>query len=107
MRAFDLFGQALKRDSHYGLALAGAALGHTHLDVNFWSEDLQRNRQIGVSLARRALEAAGDDAEVLGDVAHVLGYFEPEIDPAISLIDRALKLSPSYAIGWTRSRPCH
>jgi tetratricopeptide (TPR) repeat protein len=40
---------------------------------------------------------------LLGDVAYVLGYFEPEIDPAISLIDRALKLSPSYAIGWTRS----
>ena len=103
LRAFDLFGQALKRDPHYGLALAGAALGHTILDINLWSEDLQRNRQIGVSLARRALEAAGDDAEVLGDVAHVVGYFEPEIDPAISLIDRALKVSPSYAIGWTRS----
>jgi tetratricopeptide (TPR) repeat protein len=60
-------------------------------------------RQIAVNLARRALEAAGDDAEVLDDVAYVLEYFETEIDPATCLIDRALKLSPSYAISCTRS----
>jgi hypothetical protein len=36
-------------------------------------------------------------------VAYVLEYFETEIDPATCLIDRALKLSPSYEISWTRS----
>ena len=100
MRALDLLGQALKRDAHYGLALAQAAHCHQMLAANGWSEDRQRNRQDGVDLARRALRAAGDNANVLGYAAQVLGYFEPDIDPAITLIDRALDLNPSFAFGW-------
>jgi tetratricopeptide (TPR) repeat protein len=33
----------------------------------------------------------------------VIGYFEPDIDLAIVLIDRALELNPSFALGWLRS----
>jgi adenylate cyclase len=103
VRALDLLGQALKRDAHYGLALAQAAHCHMMLDSNGWSEDRQRNRQDGIDLARRALQAAAADANVLSNVAHVLGYFEPDIDPAITLIDRALDLNPSFAFGWSQS----
>jgi TolB-like protein len=103
IRALDLLQQSIKRDTRYGPALVQAATCYYALDVNGWSEDRQRNRQDGVDLARRALQAAGDDANVLGDAARVLGYFEPNIDPAIALIDRALELSPSFAIGWLRS----
>jgi len=100
MRALDLLGQALTRDADYGLALAMAAHCHMQLSGNGWSEDRQRSRQEGVALARRALQAAGDDPNVLAHVAYVLGYFEPDIEPAITLIDRALDLNPSFAIGW-------
>jgi adenylate cyclase len=103
MRALDLLGEALKRDAQYGLALSLAAFLHQNLELNGWSEDQQRNREISLDLVRRALRAAGDNAIVLGDAAHVLGYFEPEIDPAIAIIDRALDLNPSYATGWVRS----
>jgi TolB-like protein len=103
MCALDLLGQALKRDAHYGLALALAARCYLMLDLNGSSEDPQRNRQDSIDLARRALQAAGDDADVLCHAAHVLGYFEPDIDPAIALIDRALNLNPSFAIGWAGS----
>jgi TolB-like protein/Tfp pilus assembly protein PilF len=103
MQALDLLGQALKHDAHYGLALAHAAFCHLHLDVNGWSKDRRRNRQNGVDLARRALQATGDDANVLGYAAYVLGYFEPDINPAITLIDRALDLNPSFAFGWAQS----
>ena len=103
MRALDLLGRALNRDAHYGLALAQAAFLLTSLDANCWSEDQQRNRQDALDLARRALQASGDNPDVLGNVANVLGYFEPDIDIAIALIDRALDLNPSHAIGWTRS----
>ena len=103
MRALDLLGEALKQDAQYGLALAMAAHCHLVLALNGWSEDRQRNRQDGVDLARRALRAAGDDANVLGFAARVLGYFEQDINPAITLIDRALDLNPSYAHGWTES----
>jgi adenylate cyclase len=103
MRALELLGRALNRDAHYGLALALAAFLHTCLDANCWSEDQQRNRQDALDLARRALQASGDNPDVLGDVANVLGYFEADIDIAITLIDRALDLNPNYAIGWDRS----
>jgi adenylate cyclase len=102
-RALDLLGQALKRDARYGLALAQAAHCHLMLAVNGWSVDQQRDRQDGVDFARRALQAARDDATVLAYAAYVLGYFEPDINPAISLIDRALDLNPSFAYGWTQS----
>jgi len=78
-------------------------MGHQSRDVNGWSEHRRRNQNDGVDLARRALHAAGDDANVLCNVAYVLAYFEPDINPAIALIDRALGLSPSLAIGWARS----
>ena len=103
MRSLDLLGEALRRDAHYGMGLAQAAHCHAELDVNGWSEDRQRNRQVGVSLARRALQAAGDNPNVLGYVARVLGYFEADLDPAITLIDRALYLNPSFAFGWNLS----
>ena len=100
MRALDLLGQALTRDANYGKALALAAHCHIQLSGNGWCEDQQRNRQESVDLARRALQAAGDDPNVLVDVAHALGAFEPDIEPAITLIDRALDLNPSFAFGW-------
>jgi len=67
---------------------------------NGWSEDQQRSRQEGVALARRALQAAGDDPNVLAYVAYVLGHLEPDIEPAMTLIGRALDLNPSFAFGW-------
>jgi len=103
VRALDLLGQALNRDAHYGLALAQAAHCHMVLDSNGWSENRQRNRQDGIDLARRALQATGDDANVLCNAAYVLGYFEPDINFAVTLIDRALDLNPSFAFGWVQS----
>jgi adenylate cyclase len=103
MRALDLLGQALTRDAEYGKALALAAHCQARVSGNGWCEDQQRNRQEGVDLARRALQAAGDDPNVLIHAAHALGYYEPDIEPAITLIDRALDLNPSYAFGWHRS----
>jgi tetratricopeptide (TPR) repeat protein len=100
MRALDLLGQALTRDADYGKALAQAADCHWRLGGSGLSEDQQRSRQESVDLARRALQAAGDDPNVLGHVAQVLGFFEPDIEPAITLVDRALDLNPSYAYGW-------
>jgi tetratricopeptide (TPR) repeat protein len=85
------------------LALAKAASLQQNLDVNCWSEDQQRNRQVSLNLARHALQASGNNPIVLADASFVLGYFEPDIDPAITHIDRALDLNPSYAVGWTRS----
>jgi TolB-like protein/class 3 adenylate cyclase len=100
IRALELVRQAIERDPRYGPALALAAMCHQNLHINGWSEDEQADRRQGVDLAHRALRVAGDDSDVLGTVALVLGYFEENIDPAIALIDHSLELTPSFASGW-------
>jgi adenylate cyclase len=98
--ALDLLGQAIDRDPHYASALASAALGHMQLHVSGWSTDLDREKDEGVNLARRALQVTRDDPSVLVWSGYVLAYFGEDIDAAIELIDHALSLNPSFAHGW-------
>jgi len=65
-----------------------------------WTSEPEANRLEALDLARRALTVAGDDPVVLGQVARVLGYFGEDLPAAIALIDRALELNPSFAVGW-------
>jgi len=102
-RALDALGKALERDPHYAPALAFVAHCHVQLHLNGWSNNPERGRQEGIEYARRALRVGGNDPYVLDQVASVLGYFERDINPAIALIDRALELNPSHAMGWERS----
>ena len=101
--ALDLVGEAIKRDPHYGSALALAAQCQFVLEANDWTNDPESSRREGVGLARRALGAVADDPVVLGSAAFVLAYFGEDIDAAIELIDRALALNPSFARGWRDS----
>jgi len=98
--ALDLLRHAIERDPHYGPALASAALCHHQLELNGWTNDRGSNRQAALDLVRRALRSAGDDPDVLGRAAIVLGRFGEDIDVAIGLIDRCLTMNPSFAIGW-------
>jgi adenylate cyclase len=100
IRALDLLGQAIERDPRFGPALGAAAFCHHVLHVTGWTTDASKDRREGIDLAGRALRVACDDAEVLGNVARVLGYFGHDLAAAISLIDRALELNPSFALGW-------
>jgi TolB-like protein/class 3 adenylate cyclase len=102
-QGIDLLGQALARDSHYGAALATLAVCHTMAHVSGWGDDPQRDRARAMESARRAIHVAADDPYVLGESAHALGYFEEDANPAIAIIDRALELNPSFAVGWARS----
>jgi TolB-like protein/class 3 adenylate cyclase len=101
--ALDLLGQAIERDPRYGPALALAAFCHHALHVTGWTTDAGKDRREGIDLAGRALRVARDDAEVLGCVARMLGYFSDDLAAATSLIDRALEINPSYAVGWQSS----
>ena len=56
-----------------------------------------------MDLARRALGVAGGEPEVLAIAAHALTYFGEDIYAGIELVDRALELNPSSALGWQRS----
>ena len=103
MRALELVGQALDRDPHYGSALAVAIGCQCSIYLSGWTNDLEATRKEGLNLARRALRLAGDDPFVLAQAARALGLFGKDIAMAITLIDRSLQLSPSFARGWMRS----
>ena len=45
-------------------------------------------------------EASDDDPSVLADAAFALGYFGEDIESMIALVDRALRINPSFARGW-------
>jgi TolB-like protein len=103
VRSLGLLEQAIEHDPRYGTALAQAAARQYDLHVNGWTEDPQATRRKGIDLARRALQVAGDDPDVLSSAGFTLGYFGEEIDVAIALLDRSLGLNPSSAHGWQRS----
>ena len=98
--ALDLLEEAIRRDPHYGAALALAARCQFALEANNWTPDLESTRREGIDLARRALAATADDPVVLSNAAFVLAHFGEDIDAAIELVDRALTLNPSFARGW-------
>jgi adenylate cyclase len=100
LRALDLLEQALERDPEYGPALGLASSLQPQIHLNNWTNDQDRARRDGLELAQRALQQAGGDPGVLGRCAHVLGYFGKDIASALALIDQALELNPSFAIGW-------
>ena len=101
-QALVLLEQAIAREPRYGLALALAATYRADLENYDWIDDCEgeENRRTAVDLAREALRTSADDPGVLGRAAIVLGRFGEDIDAALSLIDRALALNPSFAHGW-------
>jgi adenylate cyclase len=100
LEALDWLSQATQQDDSYGPALALSAQYHTMLSGSGWSDDPEATRQTAISLARRAVRNAGDDAGTLGRAAYVLAYFGENIDAATALIDQSLQINPSFADGW-------
>ncbi len=87
-QALDLLGQAIKRDPHYGPALALAAHCRQRFEVMSWTEDPERVRLTSIDLARQALRVGPDEPDVLALAAFTLGYFGEDIDVAIGLIEQ-------------------
>ena len=100
MRALGLLEQAIARDPHYGIALIEAASRYTELHVNGWYEDPEPICRIGIEFARRAIEVAPDDPNVLHKAARALAYFGEDIGTAIALLERSLMFNPNSARAW-------
>ena len=92
--------QAIARDPRYGPALAWAAFCYSMACLDGRGEDPEADSRKGVELARRALQAAGDDPGTVAHAALALSYFGEDIGSMMALVDRALTLHPSFARGW-------
>ena len=98
--ALRLAERAIDRDPDYAPALAWAALCCNRLLIDGRSKDSEADRLKGIDYAHRALEAARDDPGVLAIAAVVLAHFGEDLRAMTALVDRALTLNPSFALGW-------
>jgi TolB-like protein len=98
--ALGLLEQAIGRDPGYGPALAWAAMCCYRLFVDGSGTDPVGDNRKGIDFARRALEVAGDDPDIIVNSALAPSYFGEDIDAMIALVDRALALNPNFARGW-------
>jgi adenylate cyclase len=99
-KALELLEEAIGIDSHYGLALAWAAICHLILVRDGWAEELKTSRRKASDLAGQALQVGENDPRILANAAQALGYFGEDIGAMTGLVDRALALNPSFARGW-------
>jgi adenylate cyclase len=99
-RALALLEEAIARDPNYGPALAFAAHCCMRLCMDGSSKHSESDRRKGIEYARRALRLAGDDPGTLANAAMALATLGEDIGAMIALVDRALKLNPSFARGW-------
>ncbi len=89
LEALGLIDQAIAIDRHYGPALAFAAGCHMQFVNYSWAKDPQTARRKAVDLARRALQVARDDPDVIASAAMVLAVFGEDIGTMTALADRA------------------
>jgi adenylate cyclase len=102
-QALRLLEQAIAIDRHYGPALAFAAGCHMQFVNYSWAKDPATARSKAVDLARRALQVARDDSDVIAGAAMILAVFGEDLGTMTALADHALALNPSCARGWYNS----
>jgi adenylate cyclase len=103
LAALGLLEGAIKRDPQFGPALALAGICHHHLEQFSAGKDSGDHRRSAIELARRALQAAPEDPGTVANAGFLIGVLEGAIEPAITLVDRALSLNPSFERGWRAS----
>lgn len=104
--ALGLLSVALDAAPDYAPALALAAWIHTLRVPQHWAEPAEAGRA-GLALARRALAAGQDDAEVLAMSGYALGFLGHELERGRAAIEQAIAISPSSALGFSSSGWLH
>jgi adenylate cyclase len=100
LQALALLERAIAAEPSFAPALAQAAGCHSQVYANGWADDAQAHRQAGLALARRAVAAGADDAQVLAQTGNAVMELDNDVDHAAALIDRAIALNPGSAYAW-------
>ena len=98
--ALEHLHRALDLDPEFGSALGFAAWCHGWLIIAGWSDNPVDDQSQALALARRALDAASDDAEVLTYVADALAMTGGSQAASLELVERALSLNPGHAFAY-------
>ena len=104
-RADAEFEKALELDPQYAAPYAYRALWHAVRIGQGWSANVEADRQDCRRFAEKAIARDDLDATSLALCGHVLAIQWQDFAIAFPLFERALPVSPSSAIAWTRSSP--
>jgi TolB-like protein/DNA-binding SARP family transcriptional activator len=101
LAALQFFEKALEHDQDFALAHAWAAYCYVSLKVNGYVL-MMGEQEVAATLRHvsRAVERGQDDASALGLAGIALAYVGFDLDGAVSLLDKALKLNPNLASAW-------
>lgn len=102
-KALELLKQAIAMDGDFVPALAMAVSCLRTIIIFSWSEDPERDRLDVLALARKTVQAAGDDATALASVANDLAFVGGDMGVAVGLAKRAVALNPGSASVWFNS----
>jgi adenylate cyclase len=106
-RALEFVERALRLDPDYAVAAALGAWAYARRMAHEWSTDAGAEVQRGIELARRALEHAPDDPEVLAMAGYAVACLADDFEQGLVLLDRSVALNPNSALaltqaGWVR-----
>jgi tetratricopeptide (TPR) repeat protein len=99
--AIGCLKQALAIDPSYAPAMALAAYCYVERRLQGWARDPETEATEVLRLASRAVELAGDDANVLWMAAYAGRSVEMDSNRATELINRSLQLNPNSAMALT------
>lgn len=97
-KALALFEQALALDPDFAPALANAAWCYEQRLSRMWPNAEDAQRPIAVALAKRALEADRNDANVVGIAGFVLLMVGREVEAGLAALQRSTEINPSNAL---------
>jgi TolB-like protein len=98
--ALELLRQAIAADPHFGPALSWAGVCHMRAFRDGWAAEPETSRRNAVDCARQALQVGENDPAILANAAFALANSGEDIGAMLGLINRALRLNPSFARGW-------
>lgn len=99
--ALRCLDQAIKIEPDYALAMATAAHLHAQSYLQGWVREPDRIRAEALDLAWRALDIAGDDANVQWMSAFAVWIFSLDAQRARELFRRSLEANPNSALALT------
>ena len=101
--ALERLERAIAIDPRFARAVALVGYAHAQIVVTGWTDDAAPHRRLAIAFAGRAVQMAGDDAEVLAWVAATYLPLAEQVEAAIALIDRSLELNAGCAMAWMMS----